>query len=428
MLLRWNRVILITSAVVDLPNSYDHLAQVLDVDVFTTNAGYRGISFTDLWSGNSVTKGWFALSCQYNKPVFIGEIGWQDMNNDIMSSIPNWFNQIWLDAINHIDQGCIGGTFFEYSDEPMKPALQQTMGIVSFVESIVDGVSSLAQFAWNPDTAVIKEIFQYVSNGTFNGIPANFNGDVFAIIGRSAYTLSTLPSTGLCAANFSLSSCPTKSSFYDCTGNGVCDYSAGSCACNAGWSGSDCSVAVCSGSSTCSGSGLCVSTVSPPICDCDSGSDGDYCQNLGAAVACPVGSGASSECGDGNGVCNNSTWTCMCHPGWSGLACTIPSSSSSSTSGSSSSTGTVSQDGTSTGSANPSTDSSSTTGSVTPAASSTGSAATTAPQQDSSSTGSIVGTDSTTGGVGAEHNAAAACVPTIVTVLLAASFFLVILF
>jgi hypothetical protein len=45
---KWNRVIPVTHAVVDLPPSYDHLAQYLNVDVFSSNAGYRGLGFQDL--------------------------------------------------------------------------------------------------------------------------------------------------------------------------------------------------------------------------------------------------------------------------------------------------------------------------------------------------------------------------------------------
>lgn len=38
-LYKWNRFIPITSAIVDLPSSYVPLFQMMDVDVFTTNAG-----------------------------------------------------------------------------------------------------------------------------------------------------------------------------------------------------------------------------------------------------------------------------------------------------------------------------------------------------------------------------------------------------
>ena len=47
---RWNRSLPLTHAVVDLPTSYDKLARELDVDVFSTNAGYRGFGFSDLVS------------------------------------------------------------------------------------------------------------------------------------------------------------------------------------------------------------------------------------------------------------------------------------------------------------------------------------------------------------------------------------------
>jgi hypothetical protein len=52
---KWNRSIPITLAVVDNPFSYDHLFDVLGVDVFTTNAGYRGLGFQDLWDGSQVS-------------------------------------------------------------------------------------------------------------------------------------------------------------------------------------------------------------------------------------------------------------------------------------------------------------------------------------------------------------------------------------
>jgi hypothetical protein len=54
----------------------------------------------------------------------------------VVSTIRNsldWFNQIYSDLIQNIDQGCIGGAFFEYNDEPLKAdVLQQTMGVVNF--------------------------------------------------------------------------------------------------------------------------------------------------------------------------------------------------------------------------------------------------------------------------------------------------------
>jgi len=196
---------------------------------------------------------------------------------------------------------------------------------VSVEVNEVNGVKSTDPNAWLPDTVVMKEIFAYVANGTFNNIPANMHADVFSIIGRSAFTLDTLTASSSICASFSPMACSSKSSVYDCSGNGICNYSIGACACGVGWSGSDCSVAVCAGSSTCSGQGTCEASTSPPICNCDAGFDGDYCQNSVPASSCPIGSGATTACGDGSGICSNSTWTCSCLPGWSGLSCTIPS-------------------------------------------------------------------------------------------------------
>ena len=42
---KWNRYVPVTAAVVDIPSSYDHLMATLDVDIFSTNAGYRGVDF-----------------------------------------------------------------------------------------------------------------------------------------------------------------------------------------------------------------------------------------------------------------------------------------------------------------------------------------------------------------------------------------------
>jgi hypothetical protein len=50
---KWNRVLPVTTCVIDIPDTYDILADTLDVDLFCANAGYRGESLTDLFSGNA---------------------------------------------------------------------------------------------------------------------------------------------------------------------------------------------------------------------------------------------------------------------------------------------------------------------------------------------------------------------------------------
>ena len=87
---KWNRFIPVTVAVVDLPDSYDSLMANLDVDIFSSNAGYRGLTFQDLWIGNNRDFSGFAnLTKDYNKPLFIAEIGWHQVNNEYTNQVPS---------------------------------------------------------------------------------------------------------------------------------------------------------------------------------------------------------------------------------------------------------------------------------------------------------------------------------------------------
>jgi hypothetical protein len=40
---------------------------------------------------------------------------------------PTGFPQMWKDIVDHIDQGCIGGVFFEYTDELWKSFGRQSL-------------------------------------------------------------------------------------------------------------------------------------------------------------------------------------------------------------------------------------------------------------------------------------------------------------
>jgi len=138
MMAKWGRSIPITHAIVDDPTTYNMLYASLNVDVFTSNAGYRGLGFSDLWTGAQTPgfSGLGPLSVQYNKPNFIGEMGWMQINGTQTASPVNagWFNIKWQQLIAQgTYAGCIGGAFFEYSDEPYSKAdpLQQSMGTVS---------------------------------------------------------------------------------------------------------------------------------------------------------------------------------------------------------------------------------------------------------------------------------------------------------
>jgi len=191
---KYGKSIPITHAVVDDPTTYNHLAQALDVDVFTANAGYRGLGFQNLWTGTgSDFLGWKTLSVTYNKPLFIGEIGQPDQPT-VTASHPDWFNQHWKDLIAHVDDGCIGGAFFEYSDEELKEdPLQREMGVVALSTTVKDGKSSEDEDVWFPDTVTKKAtVFEAVKSGLSQfpeTKPYNMNADVFKLLGRQPATL-----------------------------------------------------------------------------------------------------------------------------------------------------------------------------------------------------------------------------------------------
>ncbi len=59
-------------------------------------------------------------------------------NNDIDTAIPNWFNQKLADLFPHVDDGCVGYAFFEFSDEATKvDPMQKTMGVVGNVTKLL---------------------------------------------------------------------------------------------------------------------------------------------------------------------------------------------------------------------------------------------------------------------------------------------------
>jgi hypothetical protein len=62
---KWQRIVPVSCALVDYPASYNTLVEQMQVDVITTNAGYRGYDYSTLWSGDTSTNfaGLYALSC-----------------------------------------------------------------------------------------------------------------------------------------------------------------------------------------------------------------------------------------------------------------------------------------------------------------------------------------------------------------------------
>lgn len=197
---RFNRILPITHCTVDLPESYQYLVDNLNVDVFCSNAGYRSDSLTDLYTGNPSRgfPGWKKLSEESGKPLLIGEIGWLSINNTAYKENPGWFNNVWKEVIEHIDDGCIGGIFFEYSDEKYKKSGpdQKQLGVVTLVPYEKDGKSTEEDenFLY-PDIVVKKDyIYDSIKNGTVDGVPINFNTDVFQYLGREPATIDTVES------------------------------------------------------------------------------------------------------------------------------------------------------------------------------------------------------------------------------------------
>jgi len=148
-MIKWGRFIPFTHAMLDDPFIYDAMYSQLDVDIVSTNAGYRGEGFQDLWDGSQTPgfSGLGSLSRRYNKPNFVSEIGWIQINGSQTASLPSWFNLKWRDLIlKGTPAGCVGGAYFEYIDEVYTKADpgQQNMGMVSSrVSTLTDYPSQL---------------------------------------------------------------------------------------------------------------------------------------------------------------------------------------------------------------------------------------------------------------------------------------------
>jgi len=73
---RWGRALPVSTALIDYPPYYNSLVPALDIDIITTNAGYRGYNFQNLWSGGDASFiGLKALSCSSGRPTLVGEMG-----------------------------------------------------------------------------------------------------------------------------------------------------------------------------------------------------------------------------------------------------------------------------------------------------------------------------------------------------------------
>jgi len=215
-----NRMIPVTHAVIDYPDYYEKWAQELDVDVFTTNAGYRDTILDPLWVGENYQNdqgeivsvpGWKVLSQKYGKPLFIGEMGMHQKGSVITDATPDWFNEQYKQIVSHVADGCIGTCFFEYIDEVNKPELQKTMGIFAPEVTIRDGLSSVEMNNFIPDTLTQKNhIYKAIAEGEAGSYTKyNYNANVFTLLNREQTTVTVQPRT---SGSTSSSPSPTPSS------------------------------------------------------------------------------------------------------------------------------------------------------------------------------------------------------------------------
>jgi hypothetical protein len=192
---KWNRIIPVTTCEVDLPQSYNLLAEDLDVDLFMTNAGYRDVYLNTLWQPDTANNftGWTQKSLDTGLPVLIGEFGMHDQDTQTASR-PDWVNQQYKAMVQFMPNGCIGGLFFQWNEETMKPENQQTMGLVRFTPTVDSstGKNSTASGVFLADTVNKKDvIFEALQQGlsTSNFNQYCYTNDEYSIISVTKTTL-----------------------------------------------------------------------------------------------------------------------------------------------------------------------------------------------------------------------------------------------
>lgn len=180
---KWNRIIPVTTFEVDLPQSYNLLMAELDVDLFATNAGYRDVYMESLWAPdpNNNFDGWAEVSAKTGVPVLVGEFGMHDQDSHT-DRMPDWINRQYKGIVENMKHGSLGGLFFEYNEETMKPENQQQMGLVRFIPS---GNSTVAGGVVPDDVERKPVVFDALKKGldTSSFKQFNFNYDEYELGG-----------------------------------------------------------------------------------------------------------------------------------------------------------------------------------------------------------------------------------------------------
>lgn len=187
MLAFYDRFIPIMHCTNDDPSKFVNIIESLIIDVFCTNSGYDDINMLFEGIEEANYDGWKTILKNYKMPIYIGEFGFKGMSNSLLSENPSLFNEKWDKIVSHIDDGCVGGSYFEYNDEPYtqdNPDMR-TLGAVYF-QSSMEGIRlSTDKDAFFVDDALKKSIiFDSIKEGSWNDKPINFNTDIFEYIQR----------------------------------------------------------------------------------------------------------------------------------------------------------------------------------------------------------------------------------------------------
>ncbi|PRP84849.1 hypothetical protein PROFUN_07503 [Planoprotostelium fungivorum] len=169
---KWGRYLPITTGLLDFVDSYNHLTAALDIDIMMLNAGYRGFDFSGLWAQFRY------LTCQYQKPILIGEMGvHQDTKQFDVSS---WFPTMWSDIINHKNFGATGGFLFEWQEEHWKGVASYGQDYTQFPDVYMGAVSLTPGSGQFP-----VDFIQMKTGGAYdyNGLVTGFSQNVYRLDG-----------------------------------------------------------------------------------------------------------------------------------------------------------------------------------------------------------------------------------------------------